>query len=343
MSPVLARKLKLLGLMCAFTSGVGVLYELVDEKTVTASSILFGLPMGLTFAVMELFVFNRFRKRLEPLPFVPLVLVKATLYTLVVWPRAVALGLGVGLATGKSWEEFVPSIVVREMIVLLAFVLAVYAGMVFFLEINRMLGHDALMRFIRGKYRRPTQEDRIFMFLDLKASTTIAERLGSRYYLLLNDFFHDISLPVMMTRAEIYQYVGDEVVLTWQLDAGLRDANCLRTYSLIQDAVAGRADEYMRRYGMVPEYKAGLHCGVVVSAQIGDIKREIVYNGDVVNTASRIQEQCGELGEDLVISDDLMRLVELPDDFTAEPLGHIELKGKEQPVELWALRVGQIA
>jgi adenylate cyclase len=99
----------------------------------------------------------------------------------------------------------------------------------------------------------------------------------------------------------------------------------------------------MRRYGTVPEYKAGLHCGVVVSAQIGDIKREIVYNGDVVNTASRIQEQCGELGEDLVVSDDLMRLVEVPDGFKAEPLGHIDLKGKEQPVALWALRAGYAA
>ena len=343
MSPVLIRKMKLLAVMCAFMAGVGVLYQLVGPDPLGISSVIVGGLLGLSFGVMELFALEAWGRRLHSLAFGPLILAKATIYTLVVFTTSHTIGFLEGLFTGKELHEFWVSLVDGENWALLLVTLASYGMMAFFVQMNRMVGQDVLMKFLRGRYLRATEEDRVFMFLDLKASTTIAERLGSRYYLLLNEFFHDISLPVMMTRAEIYQYVGDEVVLTWQLGAGLRDANCLRTYSLIQDAVAGRADEYMRRYGTVPEYKAGLHCGVVVSAQIGDIKREIVYNGDVVNTASRIQEQCGELGEDLVVSDDLMRLVEVPDGFKAEPLGHIDLKGKEQPVALWALRAGYAA
>ena len=57
------------------------------------------------------------------------------------------------------------------------------------------------------------------MFLDMKSSTTIAEQLGHvRFYTLLNELFHEISQPVLQTKAEIYQYVGDEVVLTWEME-----------------------------------------------------------------------------------------------------------------------------
>jgi adenylate cyclase len=45
-------------------------------------------------------------------------------------------------------------------------------------------------------------------------------------------------------------------------------------------------------------FKAGLYFGKVVSAQIGDLKREIVYNGDVLNTTARIQAECNTYQRD---------------------------------------------
>ena len=56
------------------------------------------------------------------------------------------------------------------------------------------------------------------MFLDLNNSTAIAERLGPlRFNDFKNDFFHDIAQPVLETRGRIYQYVGDEAVVTWTI------------------------------------------------------------------------------------------------------------------------------
>ncbi len=335
---MLTRKLKLLALICSFSGAAGVLYQFLADKQVTYESVLVGIPIGLVFAVMELFVLAGRGRRRRGLPFGALILAKAALYTLVVYVTANAVGLAQGLAVGKQLPEFWTSLTEPDQIRMIVMCLATYAVMAFFVQISRMVGQDVLMKFIRGRYRRPTEEDRVFMFLDLKGSTTIAERLGPTYYQLLDDFFHDISHPVMMARAEIYQYVGDEVVLTWDIGRGLQDANCIRVYTLIDDAVAARAEEYRRKYGVVPEYKAGVHCGRVVSAQIGDIKREIVYNGDVVNTTSRIQEQCGELGVDLVVSGDLMQRLDLPDMYAADDLGPTELKGKELPVGLFAVR-----
>lgn len=86
-------------------------------------------------------------------------------------------------------------------------------------------------------YRKPFSEvERIFMFLDIRSSTTIAEELGHvQYFALLNDFFRDIAEPISKNKGHIYQYVGDEVVVSWPLDDGLNNANCLKCFFDIGD------------------------------------------------------------------------------------------------------------
>jgi adenylate cyclase len=82
-------------------------------------------------------------------------------------------------------------------------------------QLNRMLGPGTLVNLLLGRYHRPVAEDRIFMFLDLNDSTAIAAALGpARFNDFKNDFFYDIAEPVLETRGQIYQYVGDEAVVT---------------------------------------------------------------------------------------------------------------------------------
>ena len=157
------------------------------------------------------------------------------------------------------------------------------------------------------------------------------------YYSFLNDFFRDISLPVLNGGGEIYQYVGDEVVLTWKQKVGKKDANCLRVFFAIDAAIESRKKHYLDRYGIVPEYKAGAHLGEVITAEIGDLKKEIVYNGDVLNTAARIQTMCNELGRRFVASKQLIQALVVPEDFSIEQLGAATLRGKAEPLELVGL------
>ena len=107
---------------------------------------------------------------------------------------------------------------------------AVFAVVItFVLQMNRLVGANVLGYFMAGVYHRPRAEERIFLFLDLQGSTRLAEELGSaRYFELLRRFVDDLTEPVLQADAEIYQYAGDEVVMTWRLDAGLRAANCVR-------------------------------------------------------------------------------------------------------------------
>jgi adenylate cyclase len=206
------------------------------------------------------------------------------------------------------------------------------------MQINLLLGEGVLVKFLLGKYRKPTGEHRIFMFLDVKSSTSIAEKLGmEKYYSLLNDFFHEVSEPVRSTNAEIYQYVGDEIVFTWKTDQGLTDSNCLKIFYKIQEKVYENRKYYRDKYGDIPHFKAGLHFGEVISAQIGDIKREIIYNGDVLNTSARIQEQCNVFKCEFLISGKLLDKLNIENEYSAEKMDTVKLRGKESSIDLYSL------
>ncbi len=95
----------------------------------------------------------------------------------------------------------------------------------------------------------------------------------------------------------------------------------------------------MKNYGLVPDFKAGIHSGNVIAGEIGIIKRDITYSGDVLNTTSRIQGKCGEMDVDLIASDDLLTLVTLQPDFISKYMGCIKLKGKKKEIGLNAIFV----
>ena len=85
------------------------------------------------------------------------------------------------------------------------------------LEISDKYGPGGLRNLIRGRYHKPRKENRIFLFLDINESTTIAEKIGhEKYFNMLHDFFADITDPIISNWGHIYQYVGDEVVICWK-------------------------------------------------------------------------------------------------------------------------------
>jgi len=171
----------------------------------------------------------------------------------------------------------------------------------------------------------------------MKSSTTIAEQLGHiRFYSLLNQIFHEISQPVLQTKAEIYQYVGDEVVLTWKIADGLENSNCLKAFFMFRENLTNNSEHYFKNFGVRPAFKAGLHYGKVISAQIGDLKKEIVYNGDVLNTTARIQNECNKYQKDCLVSGVLINRLS-GDEFKWERLDRVILRGKETEVELFSV------
>lgn len=338
MNPIFTFKLRLLGEFCVFGAIAGVIFQLVHEGLVDFRAFLIGVSLGLSFGIFELFIFSGLRKKFLLLPLLLSIFIKAFVYLLIINLISGLLALISGLIEGKQMEEFYSIMLGKEQLILNIYSLLLFVLLSFYIQINLLLGEGVLLKFLLGKYRKPTGEHRIFMFLDLKSSTTIAERLGlEKYYSLLNDFFHEISEPVRTTNAEIYQYVGDEVVFTWKTKEGLDNSNCLKIFFKIQEKVYNNRKYYRDKYGDIPAFKAGLHVGEVISAQIGDIKREIVYNGDVLNTSARIQEQCNKFKRELLISGILLNQLNIENEYLAEKIDTIKLRGKENSLELFSL------
>jgi len=338
MRPGLVRKFKTLALICLFTSFAGVIFQLTSEELLDYRSVLVGLPLGLVFGLLELFVLPKAEMTFRQWSFTKMLVFKTLFYTAVIYAVTIILVFIGGMLEGRKLSELPPILGSVGQIVLVIYTLVIYGSLVFLLQINHLLGDGILWKFIRGKYHRPREEERIFMFLDMKSSTTIAEQLGHvRFYMLLNELFHEISQPVLQTSAEIYQYVGDEVVLTWDVEHGIRDSNCLRTFFMFRESLLRNGEHYLKNFGVRPEFKAGLHFGKVVSAQIGDLKREIVYNGDVVNTTARIRNECNKYQRDCLVSGVLMDRLKNRNGFLWEKINTVTLRGKETEVELFSV------
>ena len=216
---------------------------------------------------------------------------------------------------------------------------AVTVGTLFLLDISDNLGQGVLRNFIMGTYHRPVDEERIFMFLDLTSSTTTAEELGHvRYFAFLNDYFRDLTTPILAAHGVIYQYVGDEVVVSWERPQGLADGRCIRCFYDCMITIEGRAEYYRQTYGVMPAFKAGMHLGGATVGEIGSIKKEIVYSGDALNTGARIQSLCGTYGEDLLISGDLAEaLREAGQPVDQREIAEVTLRGRQRPVKLFTV------
>jgi adenylate cyclase len=257
---------------------------------------------------------------------------------------AVALALFmVGRAIGQVVATLQPSRLVTSfgdthLVYALPFFVVLAVTVQFLLQMNRMIGANVLRYFVTGVYHRPQREERIFLFLDLEGSTQLAERLGSAtYFELLRRFVDDLTEPVLGCEGEIYQYAGDEVVITWPHARGVRAANCVRCFFEIRDAVAGRAAGYARDFGVVPHFRAGLHGGTVTAGELGDLRQQIVFVGDILNTAARLEEYAKRTGRDLVVSGALLERLELPAGLEAGRCGELELRGKEARVAAWGV------
>jgi adenylate cyclase len=210
-------------------------------------------------------------------------------------------------------------------------------------RLNDQYGNGSLS-YLTGRYHKPRQEMRIFMFLDMRSSTAIAEQLGHvKYFQLLNELFTDITDPIVYSRGEIYQYVGDEISVSWTLRNGVRRQRCIRCFLDIRTKLKRRAQHYQGRYGIVPTFKAGFHYGPVTTGEVGLVKRERIYSGDVVNTAARIQNICNDHSVDNLISKDLLDILQLPKGYEPREIGSIALRGKSQSTSLWTIEHGAAA
>ncbi len=298
--------------------------------------------VGLLVGVIELFYLNKvFAKK----SFTKKILYKFIVYifilflvTIITFPIAASLELNTSIFDRKVWNKlimYLTSITHLSTDIQLAVTLGVS---LFYAQISENIGHGILINFFTGKYHSPTEEIRIFMFSDMKSSTNIAEKLGHiRYFELLREYYFDLSDAIVKYAGEIYQYIGDEIVVSWRFKEGMKNNNCIKCFFAMKEDLRKRAEWYSKNFGHIPDFKAGFHFGKVTTGEIGALKKEIIFTGDVLNSTARIQGLCNQYNVDLLISDDLMKTLDLDSEFKFKSLGEAELKGKTEKIDLYTI------
>ncbi|MXV50269.1 hypothetical protein GS399_04740 [Pedobacter sp. HMF7647] len=104
----------------------------------------------------------------------------------------------------------------------------------------------------------------------------------------------------------------------------------------MKESLASQAGKYEKRFGLVPSFKAGFHCGKVTTGEIGVLKKEIIFTGDVLNTTARIQALCNQFNSEIIISGDLLKTLG-PNSYKTKSLGESQLKGREEKIELFSV------
>jgi len=216
--------------------------------------------------------------------------------------------------------------------------LAVMSG-IFIIHINNYFGQGVLVNFLLGRYHSPKEEVRIFMFLDLTSSTAIAERIGDhKYSAFLKDFFYDLDEIISRTKGAVYQYVGDEVVVIWDVKDGTEKSNCIRCHSEAQKSIYEKREKYIKQYTVYPQFKAGIHLGKVIVTEVGGLKSEIAYHGDTMNTASRLCTAAKNHKDGLLISAELLSYLQnIDDSYKVESIGLVKFRGKEHDIAAFSV------
>jgi adenylate cyclase len=298
-----------------------------------------GIPRGVLVGVVIASSLSFYRQILEQPTMAPLRRMPFLVYlaiNTVIYLVLIVFGDAVGAWFFPAPSEVGVWMPISSQEMLFSFVATV--ALAFIDDINHLLGQNVLLNFITGRYHRPRLEQRAFLFIDMEGSTALAERLGElAFHRLVNRFVVDITEPIVAARGEIHRYVGDELIATWKLADGVAGANCVRACFDALGRLTVLSPVYRRDFGTSVNCRAGLHCGPVVTGEMGSVKKEIVFLGDTVNTTARIQEFCRQTGDHVLASATLVDLLELPPGIAKRPLGDLRLRGKESDILLYAL------
>ena len=306
--------------------------------SVFVSHVILGLIVGIMEIkyLNNLFVDKGFGKKIlyKTLIYVTTVMV----LFLLIYTCTKSLSLDANIFDHRVWNSFWAFITDFVFLSIMIYAALILAISIFYTEISDIIGSRVLINYFTGKYHTATEEERIFMFLDMKSSTTIAEKLGHvKYFDMLREYYSDLSEPIIQYSGEIYQYVGDEIVVSWKLKTGLNKNNCIQCFFAMKSALLEKAEKYQEKFGLAPTFKAGFHLGEVTTGVVGVIKKEIVFTGDVLNTTARIQGLCNKYNVDILISDDLKNLIAPDTKFNIKPLGETELRGRKKNVALFTI------
>jgi adenylate cyclase len=291
------------------------------------------LFMGFSIGLFEAYFYKSFRRK----PFAVIVSVRSLAYSAIITLWLIIInGFWVSIDENISFAEGVANYInSRSYLVNFVTLFIVFIFILGMNQVNSLHRKGELMNFILGRYHQPKEVELLFCFIDLNNSTTIAEKLGNlKFGSFLKDYYSDITDAIRYSQAEIYKYVGDEIILSWPVSEKTDYNKVLSCIFMMKGAIGKKASVYKKHYGYVPEFKAGMHGGKVLVTWVGELMREIIYLGDVLNTTSRIQGECKRLQNDFLVSEYIYEKINQPE-YYIEFADELVPRGKESKIRVY--------
>jgi adenylate cyclase len=332
MNARLERKLRYLAAIIAVGTIVGIAVNLAQGRTSPSSIVVgaaYGLQMCIAIGGLELFVLDgRLRTRLRALSFTANLLVRSAIYAAII-TLIQSLQLGeviVGLPRDPAPQTFWSGFVLSAAI-------AIVMNLGF--SIANIIGPRALLNFITGRYHSPVEENRLVLFVDIAGSTGLAERLGGvGIHRFLDRTFRLLTEAVVDWRGEVLDYVGDEIIVTWPEGIGAVECRPLQCFVAMREVLVEAAGVFEREFGAVPKIRGSLHFGPVIIGEIGDVKRAIAFNGDVMNTAARLEELSRNVDGGFIASRAAMERFASAPPFAIRDLGRLPIRGRADGIDV---------
>jgi class 3 adenylate cyclase len=308
----------------------GAFLDYILRSELSANSLLRGAARGLILGIiLVLFEYglaiSRFGQLLRRAPFLISLLLHSVATTAVLTGATIISRILLS-SGGHPLELWLRNGLVRD----LTFFSFVAFLMHFILQAKRIVGGKTLLYFLFGRYNKPLIEQRIFMLIDIVGSTTIAQKLGEQKALaLISQLFFDIAEPVRKFGGETILYVGDEVVVSWPFLDRAQNRRFIECYLAIRDVLGRNKDRYSDVFGQEVAIRVGVHGGPVAVGECGDEKRQVVFIGDTINVAKRLEEACREYHQEILVSASLLERTELPPGVTVRQLGKKTLRGRD--------------
>ena len=311
----------------------------LQTHTLLPLSSCMALLVALGIAIMEMYIFNRW----ENYPFGRFILYKYSIITVLITTGCVVVFLFFSLFFEKknlpSALYSIPDFLQTEIFLSAFLYLILFSILLNTIKtVYDYLGPQAIVGALLGKYTQPVEEDLTFLFIDLQASTRIAEQLGHiQYSRFIESSFQLLTESIHQHNATLYQFVGDEAVLLWPTRTAKKTLAPLKLYFDFIDKINQHSSDFIGSFGETPRFKAAIHTGLVTVTEIRTIKRDIVYHGDVLNTCARMLEQCSTLRKNLLVSSPIADWLQDTNQFSASFATQLTFRGKATETAIYEI------
>ena len=185
----------------------------------------------------------------------------------------------------------------------------------------------------------PERRHVTMLFADLRGFTALCDRLDPVVTVkILNDYFSHMQRAIVRHHGHVTEFVGDGLLALF----GALEPNPWQARDAVLAALDMRSElahynETLRAQGL-PELRfgIGIHGGEVVAGVIGTAGlAKFSVTGDPINVASRIEGLTSKMQVDLLITDDIRRLI--GDEFDLQPMPPSIVKGKAEPIQTYCV------